>query len=437
MPRNIPEKFLVAFSFAGEQRDLVRSIAEAVEGLLGHGSVFFDEWFEYYIAGDNADLRLQDIYHNRAKLVVPCVSEHYESKEWTGAEYKAIRGLQLKLEKSADKRDPFRILPLRVGDGDVKGIFENTICPDVRKKSVPQAAELIFERLGLVAPIVYVAQCNADSANRYLSVYHRRLRAFLVEIGCIILPLAGRAEKKSESLIEEMLKQCSAFVQLLGPCAEKEPLDRIESDTAAALGIRRFRHRSPELDLTKVDQEHLRFITERDVIVNGFEDFKDFLSKQLNRLPQLPGGNEESTPRPPLVRVMIRSAATQDHEEAAFRWIHQLQNMRFDLLNPEETFSVRHTVEPCHGFMVMCDAQAQESASPQEAIRAIMIQCSDLQLAEKNGVRRPPVALVYWPPPEPKWSRLLKTTPPKLVCVLGNEPERLGEFFAEVRRVAG
>jgi hypothetical protein len=32
-PRDVPEppeKFLVAFSFAGEQRDLVRSIAEAV-----------------------------------------------------------------------------------------------------------------------------------------------------------------------------------------------------------------------------------------------------------------------------------------------------------------------------------------------------------------------------------------------------------------------
>ena len=32
--RPVPEKFLVAFSFAGEQRELVRQIAEAVEQRL-------------------------------------------------------------------------------------------------------------------------------------------------------------------------------------------------------------------------------------------------------------------------------------------------------------------------------------------------------------------------------------------------------------------
>jgi len=50
--REMPEKkFLVAFSFAGEHRELVRSVADAVEKRLGFGTVFFDEWFEYYIAG--------------------------------------------------------------------------------------------------------------------------------------------------------------------------------------------------------------------------------------------------------------------------------------------------------------------------------------------------------------------------------------------------
>ena len=39
--RVLPEKFLVAFSFAGEQRDLVRTIADEVEQQLGKGAVFF------------------------------------------------------------------------------------------------------------------------------------------------------------------------------------------------------------------------------------------------------------------------------------------------------------------------------------------------------------------------------------------------------------
>ena len=69
----IPEKFLVAFSFAGEQRDLVQSIATAVQERLGEGTVFFDEWYEYYIAGSDADLKLQKIYHERSVLVISCV----------------------------------------------------------------------------------------------------------------------------------------------------------------------------------------------------------------------------------------------------------------------------------------------------------------------------------------------------------------------------
>jgi len=64
------EKFLVAFSFAGQQRDFVRAIAEAVEGRLGSGTVFLDEWFEHYLAGDDADLTLQDIYGRRCALAV-------------------------------------------------------------------------------------------------------------------------------------------------------------------------------------------------------------------------------------------------------------------------------------------------------------------------------------------------------------------------------
>jgi len=78
--RNIPERFLVAFSFAGEQRELVRSITEAVESCLGSGSVFFDEWFEYYIAGTDADIRLQEIYTRKSELVVVCVSANYGNK---------------------------------------------------------------------------------------------------------------------------------------------------------------------------------------------------------------------------------------------------------------------------------------------------------------------------------------------------------------------
>jgi hypothetical protein len=148
--RDVPEKFLVAFSLAGEQRELVREIAEAVETRLGRGSVFLDEWFEHYIAGDDADLKLQDIYGVRCELAVVCVSDHYGSKPWTQAEHRAIRARFMKCSVAADKRERESILPIRVGDGEVEGILFNAIVPDVRERGAVASAELIIARLGLV-----------------------------------------------------------------------------------------------------------------------------------------------------------------------------------------------------------------------------------------------------------------------------------------------
>ena len=148
--RIIPEKFAVAFSCAGEQRALVRTIALSVEAVIGLGSVFFDEWFEHYIAGDDADLVLQDIYGKRSELVVVCISSRYGGKSWTRSEHRAIRARQMELGSAFDDRVRYRMLPIRVGDGDIAGVLFNTIAPDVRSRRPEDAASLIVERLRLV-----------------------------------------------------------------------------------------------------------------------------------------------------------------------------------------------------------------------------------------------------------------------------------------------
>ncbi len=150
-----PEKFLVAFSFAGEQRDLVRRIAEAVEERLGRGMVFFDEWYEAWIAGSDADKKLQKIYREGCVLAVVCVSAHYSEKFWTLAEHDAIRERVNKSRvPSASNEDRNAVLPIRVADGDVEGISSNTIIPDVRppQRSLNSTVDLIVNRLRLAAP---------------------------------------------------------------------------------------------------------------------------------------------------------------------------------------------------------------------------------------------------------------------------------------------
>lgn len=144
-----PDKFQVAFSFAGEQRDLVRSIAEAVEEELGEGQVFFDEWYEHYLAGDDADLKLQEIYGEGCALAVVCVAERYGEKPWTRSEHREIRARQM---KANDRNDELCILPIRVGKGEVPGILFNSIVPDVRTRSPAETRTLVLDRLYLARP---------------------------------------------------------------------------------------------------------------------------------------------------------------------------------------------------------------------------------------------------------------------------------------------
>jgi len=137
--RPLPDRFLVAFSLAGEQRDLVRTIAEAVEKQLGEGTVFFDEWFEHHLAGAGADVKLQRIYGEQTALAVFCVSQAYGSKPWTLTEFDAIRARLMKARAATDPREQDSILPIRVGDGEVEGILFNAIVPTFGAAVPPKA----------------------------------------------------------------------------------------------------------------------------------------------------------------------------------------------------------------------------------------------------------------------------------------------------------
>ncbi|MGH8547274.1 MAG: TIR domain-containing protein [Methylococcales bacterium] len=446
--RPLPDKFLVAFSFAGEQRELVRSVAEAVEQRLGHGTVFLDEWYEHVISGFGADLRLQEIYQNRTELVVSCISERYGNKPWTLAEFEAIPALKMQLSASEDPRDSFRILPLRVGEGDVKGIFVNVIYPDIRPKPADQTAELIISRLRLIRPDldagstsgeapdsrhrVYLAEYTPDLEDIDKPINRPRLKTFLEELGYEVLPAIEYPAEQYQALLEQDLKQCIAFVQLIGPYPWKRGgFDRIQNDTALALGIPRFRCRSPEIDLDKLEPSQQDFLTAPNIIVSGFEDFKEHLKKNLMVLAQQ-RDRPPDPDSPPLVVVAITSPNPDPLWERVFRWIYEQEGIDPYQLGPGETIESWSQAERCHGFLIACDASALDDGSPREVIE----QCRQIQLGEKSAARRPPVALVYWPPPAPSWAKLLRSTPSKLHRVLGDEPEKLADFFTEVRKVA-
>lgn len=145
--REVPTRFAVAFSLAGEQRQLVLPIAQELEAILGRSTVFYDPWYEYWIAGSDADLLLQKLYGEMAELVIVCISGEYGIKPWTRTEHRAVRARLIQGDMAGDRH---RIFPVRVGDGDVEGVLCNEIVPDLRNKTAAEAAELIVARLDLI-----------------------------------------------------------------------------------------------------------------------------------------------------------------------------------------------------------------------------------------------------------------------------------------------
>ena len=154
MPGELPDRFLVAFSFAGEQRDLIRRVAERVQHTLGPGNVFLDEWFEHYLAGPDADLRLQQIYGERCALAVVCVSGQQSGRRWNGAEWEAIRARQIEAKSRRMIATDWESCPSALATAISRAFCSVTVTevPDVRGQSPDQIAELILRRLRQIIP---------------------------------------------------------------------------------------------------------------------------------------------------------------------------------------------------------------------------------------------------------------------------------------------
>jgi hypothetical protein len=188
-----PEKFQVAFSFSGKERKLVEAIATAVENRLGSPNVFVDAWFEAYLPGPDADLKLQRIYRQQCELVVLCISETYGRKPWTLTEHEAIRARLMEAREASNECDKQRILPVRVGEGDIEGVPCTWIYSDARKKTVDAMAQLIVDRLGyvtgtarppapepavqeeLIVEAIESFDANKDRINEAVDLYENRI----------------------------------------------------------------------------------------------------------------------------------------------------------------------------------------------------------------------------------------------------------------------
>lgn len=135
--------FDVALSFPGEVRPLVEEVALNLERLIGPNAYFYDNNYTSQLARPSLDTFLQDIYRNRAKLIVVFLSADYQRKNWCGIEFRAIRDIIAERENN-------RIMFVRTDDGAVEGVFATDGYVDARHHDAAALARYIQERVNLL-----------------------------------------------------------------------------------------------------------------------------------------------------------------------------------------------------------------------------------------------------------------------------------------------
>ena len=133
----------VGLSFAGEQRDYVRRVAEDLQyrGLR----VFYDENEEDKLWGKNLLDYLSELYLKKCRYCIIFASAEYAAKMWPNLE-----------RQSAQARDITGaggyIFPVRFDDTEIPGLLPTICYQDARKKSPEQIAGLFSQTIGQATP---------------------------------------------------------------------------------------------------------------------------------------------------------------------------------------------------------------------------------------------------------------------------------------------
>jgi hypothetical protein len=134
-------KYDIALSFAGEQRPFAEAIATRLQG--SGASVFYDNFEQSDLWGQDLYTHLHDIYSKKAHYCVIFASAAYAEKVWTNHERQAAQERAL-----GEKGAPY-ILPVRCDDSWVPGLSANIGYLAI-EDGVAAICDRILEKIGAV-----------------------------------------------------------------------------------------------------------------------------------------------------------------------------------------------------------------------------------------------------------------------------------------------
>ncbi|QQO57454.1 MAG: TIR domain-containing protein [Thiohalocapsa sp. PB-PSB1] len=131
-------KYDIVISFAGEDRSTAESIAS---GLKQKGrAVFYDRYEEEQLWGKDLYAHLAQTYKDDAKYCLMLISQHYAVKTWPKHERKAAQARAFSAEREY-------ILPLRLDDTEIDGLFDTVGYIDGRVKASDEIVALLEKKI--------------------------------------------------------------------------------------------------------------------------------------------------------------------------------------------------------------------------------------------------------------------------------------------------
>lgn len=131
-------KYEVALSFAGEQRDYVRKVAEVLKD--NNVDCYFDEFDEIELWGKYMPDRFQEVMGDKSKYAVIFISEEYKNKFYTNLERMTLLTSDLFREG--------RLLPAKFDDTKLPGLPDGINYVTLKDLSPEEFAKKIMRKIG-------------------------------------------------------------------------------------------------------------------------------------------------------------------------------------------------------------------------------------------------------------------------------------------------
>ena len=138
---DFPERFDVAISFAGPEREHAEMLANTVRD--AGFEVFYDGYYPEQLWGKDLVSFFDEIYRKRARFCVMFVSQSYASRMWTIHERRSAQA------RALEERGGEYILPIQVDDTELDGLQPTIGYVSLRQQNAGEIAQLLIQKLNV------------------------------------------------------------------------------------------------------------------------------------------------------------------------------------------------------------------------------------------------------------------------------------------------